>query len=98
MFNSIGSAFLTIFRCVTLEDWSFAMYMVQDAFHPVGAALFFVVLISFAAFFLLNILFSVMWQTFEQNAQEEIVARASAQFAVIQARKKVFSGWVTPAG
>lgn len=83
LFDNIVDALITIFHCITLEDWSNVMYMVQDAFHPIGGAVFFVVLIFYTSFFLLNLLLAVMWNTFKNNEEERIAHEARMRFHLV---------------
>lgn len=63
-FDDIGGAFFTIFQSITQEGWTLIMYMVMDSSQPVVGALFFVVLIIFASFFVMNLTLAVITDEF----------------------------------
>lgn len=59
-FDTIGRAFLTIFQSITDEGWTGIMYMAMDANQPAISAVFFVSLIVFASFFVMNLTLAVI--------------------------------------
>lgn len=63
-FDDIGSAFFTIFQSITQEGWTLIMYMAMDSSQPVIAAMFFIVLIIFASFFVMNLTLAVITDEF----------------------------------
>lgn len=63
-FDTIGMAFLTIFQSITEEGWTGIMYMAMDANQPLIGALFFLVLIIFASFFVMNLTLAVISDEF----------------------------------
>lgn len=74
-FDNIAAAFLTIFQSITMEGWTDIMYMCQDANNPVIAALFFILLIVFGSFFLLNLTLAVICDEFcidDEDEDEEV--------------------------
>jgi hypothetical protein len=62
-FDNIGYAAITIFQIITMENWSMIMYHVQDSQHS-AAGLYFVFLLIFGSFFLLNMILAVIWEKF----------------------------------
>ncbi|KAK3256176.1 hypothetical protein CYMTET_34675, partial [Cymbomonas tetramitiformis] len=58
-FDNLAWAFLTIFQCITLEQWVDIMYWTQDATTG-WACLYFIVVIFIGAFFLLNLVLAVI--------------------------------------
>lgn len=74
-FDSIGSAFLTIFQCITTEGWSSIMYQVQDAYQSAVASIYFIFLIMFGSFFLLNLTLAVIWDSFNASQKSEAANR-----------------------
>eukprot|EP01064_Diplonema_japonicum_P029541 TRINITY_DN4809_c0_g1_i1.p1 TRINITY_DN4809_c0_g1~~TRINITY_DN4809_c0_g1_i1.p1 ORF type:complete len:1504 (+),score=269.06 TRINITY_DN4809_c0_g1_i1:171-4682(+) len=62
-FDHIGYAFLVIFQCVTLEGWTDQLYRVQDLWGHM-ALLYFVPLIIFGSFFILNLALAVISEKF----------------------------------
>ncbi|CAM9274822.1 unnamed protein product, partial [Heterosigma akashiwo] len=69
-FDNILYAFITIFQSVTMEGWSSIMFMTQDA-APAATGLFFVVLIIFGSFLVLNLLLAVLEDNFTASKEEE---------------------------
>ncbi|KAG2787764.1 Sodium channel protein [Phytophthora cactorum] len=63
-FDNIGRAFFTIFQSITQEGWTIIMYMVMDSSQPTIGAIFFVVLIIFASFFVMNLTLAVISEEF----------------------------------
>ncbi|KAG7390915.1 hypothetical protein PHYPSEUDO_006399 [Phytophthora pseudosyringae] len=63
-FDNIGRAFFTIFQSITQEGWTTIMYMVMDSSQPTIGAVFFVVLIIFASFFVMNLTLAVISEEF----------------------------------
>eukprot|EP00898_Chlorokybus_atmophyticus_P002951 jgi/Chlat1/3657/Chrsp238S03650 len=65
-FDNLLSAFLVIFQLVTLSGWTDLMYKAQDA--TVGwAAIYFVIVVFFGAFVVLNLVTAVMTELLEQK-------------------------------
>ena len=64
-FDNIGSAFLTIFQCITLEGWTDVMYMIEDAYSVWVAALYFCLCIVVCSYFLMNLTVAVMLDEFQ---------------------------------
>ena len=69
-FDSISAAFLTIFQSITMEGWTDIMYLCQDAVHPLLASLFFILLVVFGSFFLLNLTLAVICEEFHMEENE----------------------------
>lgn len=70
-FDNILLAFVTIFQSITMEGWTDVMYQLQDSFNAFVAAIYFVVLILFGSFFLLNLTLAVIWDRFSTEQMEE---------------------------
>jgi hypothetical protein len=71
-FPNFFEACITIFQCITLEGWSPIMYRVMDAYDPVLAVSYFVILILFGAFCVVNLVLSVLWDSFVNNQRDKI--------------------------
>ena len=69
-FDSFGNAILSIFQSITGEGWVDIMYQVQNSYGGTFAAVYFVVMIVFGSFFLLNLTLAVIWDEFEKNKDE----------------------------
>eukprot|EP01062_Namystynia_karyoxenos_P048384 TRINITY_DN36802_c0_g1_i4.p1 TRINITY_DN36802_c0_g1~~TRINITY_DN36802_c0_g1_i4.p1 ORF type:complete len:2056 (+),score=611.93 TRINITY_DN36802_c0_g1_i4:690-6857(+) len=65
-FDNIGIAALTLFTALTLEGWTEVLYEVIDG-TTYFAALFFVILIIFGAFFILNLTIVIITEAFEMK-------------------------------
>jgi hypothetical protein len=74
-FDEFGSAFLTIFQCVTMEGWTDVMYQLQDSWGGLITALYFVFLILFGSFFVLNLMLAVIWEQFEEMKEKDLEAQ-----------------------
>jgi hypothetical protein len=70
-FDQILVSVLTIFQSITMEGWTDVMYMVMDAYQGVVAGVYFVVLIMFGSFFLLNLLLAVIWEQFSESQKQD---------------------------
>eukprot|EP00759_Apiculatamorpha_spiralis_P019667 PhF_6_TR25502/c0_g1_i3/m.35544 len=64
-FDHMGWAFLTIFQTMTLEGWSSIMYMLDDLWGRINV-LYFVLLIVFGTFFVLNLVLAVLSDNFSK--------------------------------
>eukprot|EP00755_Sulcionema_specki_P000717 Sspe_Gene.25611::Locus_10331_Transcript_1_1_Confidence_1.000_Length_2018::g.25611::m.25611 len=69
-FDNIGVTSLTLFTGLTLEGWSETMYHTMDA-TTYFAAFFWVVLIVFGSFFVLNLTIVIITEAFEQKQREQ---------------------------
>jgi hypothetical protein len=61
-FDNIGSAFLTIFQCATLEGWSNIMYMIQSGQNYYSAAIYFLSLVVILNYFVINFTVAIMME------------------------------------
>lgn len=73
-FDSFPQALNAIFQCITLEGWSPFMYLLQDSSHSI-AWLYFIALILFGAFILINLLLAVVMAKFRQASEEVVEQR-----------------------
>eukprot|EP00892_Ulva_mutabilis_P003109 jgi/Ulvmu1/1279/UM011_0003.1 len=81
-FDNIALAMLTVFQCTTISGWSYVMYRVQDAIHPV-AAFYFLALVLLCAYFVINLFLAVLKLKFGKaqgmlDADQENVSRNQA--------------------
>eukprot|EP01065_Artemidia_motanka_P049742 TRINITY_DN8328_c0_g1_i1.p1 TRINITY_DN8328_c0_g1~~TRINITY_DN8328_c0_g1_i1.p1 ORF type:complete len:2109 (+),score=672.20 TRINITY_DN8328_c0_g1_i1:54-6380(+) len=77
-FDNIGAAVLTLFVAVTMEGWTALMYRVIDA-SSYYSALFFVVLIMFGSFFIINLTLVIINAAFEYQHARELKALQEQQ-------------------
>ena len=71
-FDNCFYGLLSIFQCITLEGWAHVMYMMQDSHAEWFSTLFFVVLILFGHFFLLNVTLAIVADAFAENTSKEL--------------------------
>lgn len=68
-FDNILHAWLTIFQCITLEGWTAVMYDVMSGTSG-WSFLYFVLLIFFGSFFLLNLTLGVMTEVYQETVSD----------------------------
>lgn len=71
-FDNIGSAFMTIFQCTTLEGWSSVMILIEDSFNFAFSAIFFITCIAICHYFILTITIAVMLDKFQREKRKAI--------------------------
>ena len=60
---------------MTLEGWAYLMYAVQDGYNYYASAAFFVVVILFGSFFVINLFVAVIYDAFMQHMQQGSVRK-----------------------
>jgi hypothetical protein len=65
-FDSFGTAVLTIFQTITEEGWTKILYMLMDVFGASVSVPYFVLLILFGVFFVLQLLLAVLEDNFSR--------------------------------
>ena len=71
-FDNIGNGVLTVFTSITLEGWTDVMYNLLDSFGRGYIVIpYFIALILFGSFFLVNLALAVIWQEYEKTSREE---------------------------
>lgn len=78
-FDNFLKAFLTILQVITLEGWVFIMYPLMDAGSPFASGLFFICLVAFGSFFVLQLVLAVLEENY--NEQEELMTARLKQEA-----------------
>lgn len=78
-FDNFLKAFLTILQVITLEGWVFIMYPLMDAGAPFASVLFFISLVVFGTYFVLNLVLAVLEENY--NEQEELMTERLKQEA-----------------
>ena len=63
-FNNIGNAGVLIFQMVTLEGWTDILYNYMDSSNSFLAAVFFVSIVIFGAFVLMNLILAQIMHSF----------------------------------
>ncbi|KAJ9470512.1 Muscle calcium channel subunit alpha-1 [Diplonema papillatum] len=95
-FDHIGYAFLLIFQCVTLEGWVEQLYRVQDVWGQLSV-LYFVPLIVFGSFYMLNLALAVISEKFHWTKEKAGTALERRPLTIpehvlIRARESVMTG------
>jgi hypothetical protein len=65
-FDSIGSAFLTIFIVTTMDGWTKIMNMNQEFYSPLFVHFFFISCVWICAFFILNLTIASMLMKYDE--------------------------------
>jgi len=71
-FNNVFRAFVTVFESVTLENWSWIMYMHRDTNSPVIPAIFFIFFAMIGSHVGLNLLLAVLEESFRTSKENEL--------------------------
>lgn len=78
-FDTIASAILLIFQCMTLDGWAYVMFYVQDSYGWWPATIYFLIMTFLTSFFMLNIALAVVNETREETkAEAETLENGSA--------------------
>lgn len=73
-FNNIGSAMLTVFQVLSLENWTDGMmYVYMDASNLILAVVFFVSLVVFGSFFIMNLVLAQIVVSFDEERHKRDV-------------------------
>ena len=82
-FNTFLQAIFTNFKCVTMEGWAQAMWYAQDIGHPTVGWVYFVVMLTFVSFNIMNLYVASMsnaYVTVKQNTEDALrIARIEAE-------------------
>ncbi|CEM24784.1 unnamed protein product [Vitrella brassicaformis CCMP3155] len=82
-FQHMGTAFLTVFQCITLEGWVEQMYKFQDSYSKWFASVYFSLLILLGAVFVVNLTLAVLWERFEDNARKRQMEQPTSEEAKV---------------
>jgi hypothetical protein len=69
-YENFGSACITIFQAITAEGWTDLMYQVMDGYNQTAGVIYFLSLILFGGFFLLNFTLAVVYESFSAATEE----------------------------
>ncbi|XP_062575412.1 voltage-dependent R-type calcium channel subunit alpha-1E-like [Saccostrea cucullata] len=69
-FNNIGLALLTVFQCLTMEGWTDLYYWTNDAKGTQLNWLYFIPLIMFCAFFMMNLVLGILKGVFTREREK----------------------------
>jgi hypothetical protein len=76
-FDTTGGALIAVFQAATLEGWTDIMYQVIDSWSEPGGTLYFVLLLTFGSFFVLNLIVTTMLNelgNLRNTADHEIIS------------------------
>uniref|UniRef100_M4AUT7 Voltage-dependent L-type calcium channel subunit alpha n=1 Tax=Xiphophorus maculatus TaxID=8083 RepID=M4AUT7_XIPMA len=79
-FDNIFFAMLTVFQCITMEGWTDVLYWMNDAIGFDIPWVYFVSLVIFGSFFIINLVLGVLSGEFSKE-REKAVARGELQKA-----------------
>ncbi|KAM9828681.1 voltage-dependent L-type calcium channel subunit alpha-1D-like [Syngnathus typhle] len=79
-FDNIFFAMLTVFQCITMEGWTDVLYWMNDAIGFEIPWVYFVSLVIFGSFFIINLVLGVLSGEFSKE-REKAVARGELQKA-----------------
>ncbi|XP_062398037.1 voltage-dependent L-type calcium channel subunit alpha-1D [Sardina pilchardus] len=79
-FDNIFFAMLTVFQCITMEGWTDVLYWMNDAIGMEMPWVYFVSLVVFGSFFIINLVLGVLSGEFSKE-REKAVARGELQLA-----------------
>ncbi|KAB5567742.1 hypothetical protein PHYPO_G00236350 [Pangasianodon hypophthalmus] len=79
-FDNIFFAMLTVFQCITMEGWTDVLYWMNDAIGYELPWIYFVSLVIFGSFFVLNLVLGVLSGEFSKE-REKAVCRGELQKA-----------------
>ena len=68
-FDNIGSAFLTIFICTTMDAWTNIMAIHEDVFGETFVICYYILLVVICSFFILNLTIALMLMQYEKQSE-----------------------------
>jgi len=85
-FDHVGLAALTVFQCITLEGWTDVLYYIHDVSGAAWPWIYFVTLIVWGSFFVLNLILGVLSGEF---AKEKARQQKSGEFHKVREKHMV---------
>ncbi|XP_037368962.1 voltage-dependent L-type calcium channel subunit alpha-1F isoform X2 [Talpa occidentalis] len=85
-FDNFFFAMLTVFQCVTMEGWTDVLYWMQDAMGYELPWLYFVSLVIFGSFFVLNLVLGVLSGEFSKEREK---AKARGDFQRLREKQQL---------
>jgi hypothetical protein len=82
-YENFGSACITIFQAITAEGWTDLMYQVMDGYNQTVGVTYFMSLILFGGFFLLNFTLAVVYESFSAATDEAADKAVKRMFDVL---------------
>uniref|UniRef100_A0A4W4GKZ1 Voltage-dependent L-type calcium channel subunit alpha n=1 Tax=Electrophorus electricus TaxID=8005 RepID=A0A4W4GKZ1_ELEEL len=85
-FDNFLFAMLTVFQCITMEGWTNVLYWMNDAMGMELPWLYFVTLVIFGSFFVLNLVLGVLSGEFSKEGEK---AKARGNFQKVRERQQM---------
>ncbi|XP_067320284.1 voltage-dependent L-type calcium channel subunit alpha-1F isoform X3 [Anolis sagrei] len=85
-FDNFFFAMLTVFQCITMEGWTDVLYWMQDAMGHELPWLYFVSLVIFGSFFVLNLVLGVLSGEFSKEREK---AKARGDFQKLREKQQM---------
>ncbi|XP_060766229.1 calcium channel, voltage-dependent, L type, alpha 1D subunit, a [Neoarius graeffei] len=99
-FDNFLFAMLTVFQCITMEGWTDVLYWMNDAMGMELPWVYFVSLVIFGSFFVLNLVLGVLSGEFSKEREK---AKARGDFQKLRERQQMeddltgYLDWITQA-
>ncbi|XP_065166003.1 voltage-dependent calcium channel type D subunit alpha-1 isoform X4 [Atheta coriaria] len=99
-FDNFGLSMLTVFQCITLEGWTDVLYNIQDALGKTWQWSYFVSMVIFGAFFVMNLILGVLSGEFSKEREK---AKARGDFQKLREKQQIeedlrgYLDWITQA-
>ncbi|XP_048873398.1 calcium channel, voltage-dependent, L type, alpha 1F subunit isoform X2 [Brienomyrus brachyistius] len=99
-FDNFFFAMLTVFQCITMEGWTDVLYWMNDAIGFELPWVYFVSLVIFGSFFVLNLVLGVLSGEFSKEREK---AKARGDFQKLRERQQMeedlcgYMDWITQA-
>uniref|UniRef100_A0A8C4YGC5 Voltage-dependent L-type calcium channel subunit alpha n=1 Tax=Gopherus evgoodei TaxID=1825980 RepID=A0A8C4YGC5_9SAUR len=85
-FDNFFFAMLTVFQCITMEGWTDVLYWMQDAMGHELPWVYFVSLVIFGSFFVLNLVLGVLSGEFSKEREK---AKARGDFQKLREKQQM---------
>ncbi|MEQ2293715.1 Voltage-dependent L-type calcium channel subunit alpha-1D, partial [Ameca splendens] len=99
-FDNFFFAMLTVFQCITMEGWTDVLYWMNDAIGFELPWVYFVSLVIFGSFFVLNLVLGVLSGEFSKEREK---AKARGDFQKLREKQQMeedlcgYMDWITQA-
>uniref|UniRef100_A0A6Q2Y5Z0 Voltage-dependent L-type calcium channel subunit alpha n=1 Tax=Esox lucius TaxID=8010 RepID=A0A6Q2Y5Z0_ESOLU len=99
-FDNFFFAMLTVFQCITMEGWTDVLYWMNDAIGFEMPWVYFVSLVVFGSFFVLNLVLGVLSGSFSKEREK---AQARGDFQKLREKQQMeedlsgYMDWITQA-
>ncbi|XP_059367283.1 voltage-dependent L-type calcium channel subunit alpha-1C-like [Carassius carassius] len=99
-FDNFAFAMLTVFQCITMEGWTDVLYWMQDSMGYELPWVYFVSLVIFGSFFVLNLVLGVLSGEFSKEREK---AKARGDFQKLREKQQLeedlkgYLDWITQA-